>query len=174
MQLVTPKTAGTLALITGIAVSGCTKNPAPPGEAARQAPAALVTAAEPTHMKASHRRVKAAGQLGPGAGTLVISIEPPAKAKLTEGAPLSVVAHGEHLKFPKRIKTKLDKSSLPIRLPIVVADGATGPAEVSLTYYWCTEGNEAACRPERTKLTVDLDLTGDAPGGEAHFTHRPM
>ncbi len=170
-----PSVALFLAGSVSAGLSGCAKHPAPPGggEAAglTRAPAAL---ALPSKAPAGRAHVKATGQLGPGPGTLVISIAPPPKAKLTEGSPLSVVARGEHLSFPKRIKTKLSKAGLPIRLPIVVADGAMGPAEVDLTYYWCTEGNEAACRPERAKLVVDLDLSGDAPGGEAHLVHRPM
>jgi hypothetical protein len=118
------------------------------------------------------RRIAARGQLGPGRGTLVIAIEPPPSSKLTAGAPLAVEARGEHLSFPETIKRPLDPEKLPIRLPIDVTDGALGPAYVKLSFYWCVDGNAAACRPERVELRVDLDLSGDAPGGEAFFIYR--
>ena len=121
--------------------------------------------------QATAKRVRAIGQLGPGRGTLVISLEPPKSGTLTEGAPLSVEARGDHLTFPARVRESLDSRRLPLRVPIDVADGALGPAEVDLSYYWCGHEEGAACHPERVKLIVELDMTGDAPGGEAHLTH---
>jgi hypothetical protein len=120
----------------------------------------------------AQRRIAARGQLGPGPGTLVLALEPPPSSKLTDGAPLVVEARGEHLSFPETIKRPLEPEKLPIRLPIVVSDGALGPAYVKLSFYWCVDGNAAACRPERVELTVDLDMTGDAPGGEAFVNYR--
>lgn len=134
--------------------------------AATAAPAAAASPAQTTA-----QRVRAVGQLGPGRGTLVISLAPPKSGKLTEGAPLSVEARGAHLSFPAAIRENLDSKRLPLRLPIDVTDGAMGPAEVDLSYYWCGHEEGAACRPERVKLVVELDTTGDAPGGEAHLTH---
>ena len=61
---------------------------------------------------------------------------------------------------------------MPLRLPIDVADGATGPALVEVSYYWCTDGNTAACRREQAHLNVDLDLSGASEGGEAHLTYQ--
>jgi hypothetical protein len=61
---------------------------------------------------------------------------------------------------------------MPLRLPIDVADGATGPARLELTYYWCTDGDDAACTRERAHLDVELDLTGSGAGGEALLTYR--
>jgi hypothetical protein len=61
---------------------------------------------------------------------------------------------------------------MPLRLPIDVADGATGPARLELTYYWCTDGDDAACTREQAHLDVELDLTGSDAGGEAHLTYR--
>lgn len=104
---------------------------------------------------------------------LIIDLAPPPGAKLTEGAPLKVTASGEHLRFPQSLSTKLDPAALPIRLPVDVADGATGSAEVDLSYYYCTSGDDGSCQPEHAYLTVELDLTGDAAGGEAHFRHSP-
>jgi hypothetical protein len=43
---------------------------------------------------------------------------------------------------------------------------------VDVTYYWCTEGNEAACRREHASLAVELDLTGASAGGEAHLSYK--
>jgi hypothetical protein len=147
---------------------GCSKK-APPEAGAATAPAVAREQIGP----AVHRgHVKAVGQLGPGLGTLVISLAPPKGGKLTEGSPLVVEARGEHLGFPKRLKTKLSFDELPLRVPVDVADGATGPAYVKLSYFWCGTGDEKACRPERAELVVDLDTTGDAPGGEAHLVHR--
>ena len=123
----------------------------------------------------AERRVvhtKAHGQLGPGRGTLLVGLEPPEGGKLTAGAPFSVEATGEHLKFPKKVRASLDPAKLPVRLPVDVVDGATGPARVKLSFYWCKTGDEAACTPERVELVVALDLTGDAAGGEAFVSYR--
>lgn len=117
--------------------------------------------------------VKADGQLGPGKGTIVITLQPPPEAELTKDGPLVVKASGDGLHFPERIKTHLDPDKLPIRLPVVVDDGATGPAHIDLTYYWCSHGKHASCNPEHAHLLVALDLNGDGPGGEAYFTHTP-
>lgn len=150
----------------GLAVTACDRRKVHE----HQAFAAVDT--EPAEAPAAARHVRAVGQLGPGRGTLVVSLEPPKNGKLTSGAPLSVEARGEHLKFPARIEAKLDPDKLPLRIPVDVADGATGPAHVKLHYYWCGIGEGSACRPERAELVVELDTTGDAAGGEAHLTHR--
>ena len=117
--------------------------------------------------------MKANGQLGPGRGTLIIDIQPPKGAELTEGAPFRLSAKGSDLTFPEAINTKLQLTDLPARLPLDVADGAQGPVELDLTYYYCTKGNDASCRPERAKVTVEIDLSGSSAGGEAHLIHRP-
>lgn len=117
--------------------------------------------------------VKAIGQLGPGKGTLIVDIKAPAGAELTEGAPFFVSAKGADLKFPHVIDTKLELAKLPARLPLVVADGAQGPVELDLTYYYCTKGDHGSCRPERAKLQVEIDMTGGGEGGEAHLVHKP-
>lgn len=117
--------------------------------------------------------VKATGQLGPGRGTLIVDIKAPAGAELTEGAPFRVSAKGMDLTFPHEIDTTLDLESLPARLPLDVADGAVGPIELDLTYYYCTKGDDGSCRPERAKLSVEIDTTGAGAGGEAHLVHRP-
>lgn len=116
--------------------------------------------------------IKAEGQLGPGAGVLLIDIGAPAGAKLTLDAPVTARASGGiGLGFPEGLSGPLGQHELPLRLPIVVADGATGPAQVELSYFWCTDGAEAACRRELALLSVDLDLTGSGAGGEAHLRH---
>lgn len=117
--------------------------------------------------------VKASGQLGPGRGTLIVDIKAPEGAELTEGAPFRVSARGADLTFPKEIDTKLDSSKLPVRLPLDVADGAQGPVELDVSYYFCTNGDDGSCQPERAKLRVEIDLTGGGPGGEAHLVHKP-
>jgi hypothetical protein len=144
------------------------------GLCSRKAPVdgpATASSAPPSD-RVSTRHLAARGQLGPGKGSLLIALEPPAGAKLTAGAPVSVEARGEHLSFPKRLRTPLDPSKLPLRIPIEVTDGALGPALVKLSFYWCQEGAAAACRPERVELVVDLDLSGDAAGGEALLTYK--
>jgi len=118
-------------------------------------------------------RVRAEGQLGPGINTLFIDIAPPDGAKLTLESPLSVRGSGGiGLEFPNRLSGPLSTHSMPLRLPIDVSDGATGPARLELTYYWCTDGNEAACQREQAHLDVELDLSGSAAGGEAHLSYR--
>jgi len=137
----------------------------PKATAVAEAPAA---AARPplTHLKAE-------GQLGPGSGVLLIDLAPPAGAKLTLDAPVSALGSGGiGLDFPRRLNGPLGQQGMPLRLPIEVADGATGPAQVEVSYYWCTDGNEAACRRELAVLSIDLDLTGSSAGGEAHLSHR--
>ncbi len=117
--------------------------------------------------------VKAEGQLGPGRGTLVLEIQPPEGAKLTEGAPLRLSGKGKDVTFPEKLDAPLDLSRLPLRFPLDVADGAQGPVELDLTYHYCTKGDRGSCRPLRQKLTVDIDMSGSAAGGEAHLIHRP-
>ncbi len=117
--------------------------------------------------------VKASGQLGPGRGTLIVDIKAPEGAELTEGAPFRVSAKGADLTFPKEIDTKLDLADLPVRLPLDVADGAQGPVELDLTYYYCSKGDDGSCRPERAKLSVEIDMSGGGEGGEAHLIHQP-
>lgn len=117
--------------------------------------------------------VRAEGQLGPGGGVLFIDLAPPAGAKLTLDAPLSVRGGGGiGLGFPRPLSGPLGEHRLPLRMPIDVLDGATGPAELQISYYWCTDGNEAACRREQARLRVELDLTGGSAGGEAHLSYR--
>jgi hypothetical protein len=118
--------------------------------------------------------LRAEGQLGPGRGVLLIDLAPPAGAKLTLDAPLSARGSGGiGLGFPSRLSGPLSAQTLPLRLPIEVADGATGPAQVELSYFWCTDGNEAACRREQARLNIDLDLSGSGAGGEAHLSYQP-
>jgi hypothetical protein len=118
-------------------------------------------------------QVRAEGQLGPGSNTLFIDIAAPEGAKLTLDSPLSVRGSGGiGLSFPRRLSGTLSAHPMPLRLPIEVSDGATGPARVEVTYYWCTDGNEAACRREQAFLNVELDLTGANAGGEAHLSYK--
>ena len=117
--------------------------------------------------------LRAEGQLGPGSTTLFIDIAPPDGAKLTLDSPVSVRGSGGiGLSFPRRLGGTLGENPMPLRFPIQVADGATGPVEVEVSYYWCTDGNEAACRREQARLNVELDLTGSDAGGEAHLSYR--
>jgi len=121
------------------------------------------------------QHVRAEGQLGPGGGTLLIDLSPPKGAKLTLDAPLSARGSGGiGLDFPRHLGGPLGGHDLPLRLPIQVEDGATGPALVELSYFWCTDGNEAACRREQARLSIDLDLTGSAAGGEAHVSYQAL
>jgi hypothetical protein len=146
------------------------------GSLASAASAQAAQAAGPTaraEKEIPEVRIRAEGQLGPGGGVLLIDLAPPAGASLTMDAPFSAKGSGGiGLEFPKRISGPLGAQRLPLRLPIEVADGATGPAQVELTYYWCTDGNEAACRREQTRLNIELDLSGSGAGGEAHLSYR--
>jgi hypothetical protein len=165
-----------MALLSGpLALQAGCRSPAatpPPAErAAKTAPTAL--AGDPDQPVPSH--VRAQGQLGPGQGVILIDLAAPNGAKLTLDAPVS--AHGSGgigLGFPRRLTGPLGQQGMPLRLPVEVQDGATGPAQVELSYYWCTDGNEAACRRELALLTIDLDLTGSGDGGEAHLSHHPL
>ena len=145
---------------------------APPGEP-RVAVGAPVAAAPVALDEPVRSHVHADGQLGPGAGVLLIDLAAPQGAKLTLDAPVSARGSGGiGLSFPHRLTGPLSQQGLPLRLPIEVADGATGPAQVELSYYWCTEGNQAACRRELALLSIDLDLSGSGAGGEAHLSHK--
>jgi DNA-binding beta-propeller fold protein YncE/peroxiredoxin len=125
-------------------------------------------------------RLMAAGRLGPGRGTLIVDIAPPLGGKLTDGAPLSVLASssGKGLAFPqpkmraKFGKDESGKDALPLRLPIDVAPDADGSALIELAYFWCTTSDAGACIPVHATLEVALDLQGDGPGGEARIQHR--
>jgi hypothetical protein len=149
------------------------------GSSARPEPVAEAKAASPAAREAREAakdepplRVRAEGQLGPGANVLFIDIAPPEGAKLTLDSPLTVRGSGGiGLRFPSRLSGPLSSHSMPLRLPIDVSDGATGPARVEVTYYWCSDGNEAACRREQAALDVELDLTGAGAGGEAHLSY---
>ncbi|HSC87173.1 MAG TPA: hypothetical protein VLC09_07885 [Polyangiaceae bacterium] len=129
-----------------------------PSQAAVEPPARLVHA-------------RADGQLGPGRGTLLVDLVPEPGSKLSEGSPLQVQARGQDLSFPEAIRTELSRARLPLRLPVVVSDGAAGPAELTLSYYTCRSGPDAVCRRERSRIVVELDLSGSAEGGEAHLVH---
>lgn len=140
------------------------------GEAA---PAPAEPAKDDDGAKGATQHIRAEGQLGPGENTLYIDLAPPAGAKLTLESPVNVRGSGGiGLEFPRRLSGPLGSHPMPLRLPIDVADGATGPARLELTYYWCTEGNEAACRREQAHLDVELDLSGSGAGGEAHLSYR--
>ena len=153
-------------LVGLVSIVGCDKHREEPTPAAKTA--ATTTATTPSQVRAN-------GQLGPGAGTLLIDLKPPAGAELTEDAPVTVTAKslGEGLTFPKPYRGKLKVDDLPIRLPVEVADGTVADAEVRVSYYYCTKGHRGQCRAERATLHVDLDLTGDAAGGEAYVSHGP-
>ncbi|MEZ4373586.1 MAG: hypothetical protein R3B07_22380 [Polyangiaceae bacterium] len=115
--------------------------------------------------------VKAQGQLGPGKGTVFIGLEPPSGAKLTAGSPVVIEASGEGLKFPSKLKTQMEPGS-PVALPVEVDESSPGKAQIKLSYYWCHSGDSGQCVREHAELAVSLDLTGDAPGGEAFFSYR--
>lgn len=150
--------------------SGCDRGPSPALEAKPEVQVASVRVEMPEPVT---RSVKASGQLGPGRGTLIVDIKAPDGAELTEGAPLRVKAVGADVSFPQEINTKLRASDLPARLPLDVADGAQGPIQVDLSFYFCERGDKGSCRPERAKLNVEIDMNGGAAGGEAHLVHKP-
>lgn len=158
--------------------AGCrsqTATPPPVERSAKTAPAAPPPAVgrAPAAEEAVVSHVRAQGQLGPGAGVILIDLAAPEGAKLTLDAPMSARGSGGiGLAFPRRLTGPLGQQGMPLRLPVQVEDGATGPAQVELSYYWCTDGNEAACRRELAVVNIDLDLTGSGDGGEAHLSHR--
>jgi hypothetical protein len=146
---------------------------APPSPPAAATPTPDGTSAEPDRHDVPAVNARAEGQLGPGRGTVLIDIQPPDGAKLNREAPLSARATGgTGLAFPERFRGPLGEHELPLRLPVAVQDGATGPAEVELSYYWCGEAEETACQRETARLSLALDLTGDGAGGEAYLQHR--
>jgi hypothetical protein len=171
-----PLAARSLAAL--LLLASCQSQPMPQPASEQPAGPAPSVADRPEPKRAPKEEVvpvhlRAEGQLGPGKNTLFIDIAPPDGAKLTLESPLSVRGSGGiGLDFPRRLSGPLSSHPMPLRLPIDVADGATGPARLELTYYWCTEGNEAACSREQAHLDVELDLTGSAAGGEAHLTYR--
>lgn len=115
----------------------------------------------------------AQGQLGPGRGHLLVDLQAPPQAKLTLDAPASAQGRaGMGLSFPQPIQGTLGELELPLRIPVLVEDGASGPAELEVSYYWCGEDAKATCRRESVRLSIGLDLTGDSPGGEAHLAYR--
>lgn len=127
------------------------------------------SAPEPTRSVAT---LRANGQLGPGRGTLLLGLEVPEMVELSAGAPLRVSGRSNAIAFPEKIRTQLDPKALPLRIPVDVADGATGPIWLDLTFYYCTKGDSASCLPENVRFSVDLDLSGEHPGGEALITYR--
>jgi hypothetical protein len=168
--------AATLPAALALLLASCQSKPTPPAPEPPEPSAAnspRATKERATKEEVSPVRIVAEGQLGPGENTLFIDIAPPDGAKLTLESPLSVRGSGGiGLEFPHRLSGPLSSHAMPLRLPIDVADGATGPARLELTYYWCTEGNEAACSREQAHLDVELDLTGSTAGGEAHLSYR--
>lgn len=120
-------------------------------------------------------QVRAVGQLGPGAATLLLDVALPVDGKLTVGAPVSLSAEvvGSGIAVPqKKIRHTLKGDTLPLRLPLTISPGAQATLRLHFNYYWCTSGDTAACIPERTVLDVQLDLSGTA-GGEAKVIHHP-
>lgn len=157
------------AALASIAVAGCQER----GQRDR-APVAAAKPGGEEHTMA-RRTVSAHGQLGPGHNTLFVDLAPPKGGSLTEGSPVEIVGHDTELglTFPKPVKTTLSKSALPVRLPIEVADGAVGPAELDVSYYWCGHGDRSSCVREKARLEVALDLSGSAGGGEASIEYAP-
>jgi hypothetical protein len=164
-----------------ILAAACQAAPASrPSEAEPSRPPALEPAAAkavvpraPASDETKRVHVHAEGQLGPGSNTLFIDLLAPAGAKLTLESPLSVRGGGGiGLGFPKHLSGALGGHPMPLRLPIEVADGATGPAQVEVSYYWCSDGNAAACQREQARIDVELDLSGSGAGGEAHLSYR--
>lgn len=115
--------------------------------------------------------VKAEGQLGPGKGTLYIGLEPPAGAKLTAGSPVVIEAEGAGLKFPEKLKARMEPGS-PVAVPVEVDESSPGKAKIKLSYYWCHASDSGQCVREHADLAVLLDLSGDSAGGEAFFSYR--
>jgi hypothetical protein len=152
-----------------VMLAGCNRGQAEPAPELDAPPALSAMLKAP--LKVHH--VKAHGQLGPGRGTLILDLKAPSGGKLTVGAPLVVRGKSEYVKLPRELKTKLKEKDLPLYLPIDVADGAFGPVELEVSYYWCSTGDSASCRPERARLFVDLDLSGSSEGGEAHLSYGP-
>lgn len=151
---------------------GCARQNTSTSEAGAPAAAPNTTEAAPPPA-ANPVAVHAQGQLGIGLNHLYIDLQPPKGAKLTPDAPVSIRASGGiGLTFPQELHGPLGSHPLPLRLPIEVADGATGPARLELAYFWCTEGAEAVCRREQALLNVDLDLSGTSAGGEAQLKHK--
>jgi len=151
-----------------LALTGCSKMDDRP----REHPAALPAASAASARSRPVRHVRATGQLGPGQGVILLDLKAPEGSKLNAGSPLAIEARGQHLHFGPRQSGPLDPAELPVRLPVRVEDGALGPAEIDVSYYYCSNDG-ASCRPERVTLVVDLDLSGPAEGGEAHLVHRP-
>jgi hypothetical protein len=147
------------------------RDPAPTPSAKAGETTALVAAAPPAAVAPVH--VNASGQLGPGNGWLLLDIDAPAGGKLTLDAPVLLSGtNAAGLEFTSSLSGPLKQHTLPLRLPVKVADGANGPATLDLSYFWCGETDEATCRREQARLVVALDLTGDAPGGEAHLNYQ--
>jgi hypothetical protein len=166
------KTSATLLACAAALTCGCARQNASTSEAG--APAAVASAANTAAVPAPNPvAVRAQGQLGIGLNHLYIDLQAPKGAKLTPDAPVSIRASGGiGLSFPQELNGPLGSHPLPLRLPIEVADGATGPARLELAYFWCTEGDEAVCRREQALLNVDLDLSGAGAGGEAQLKHK--
>lgn len=161
-----------LLIASGSALSCQSERPSSDPAPASTSRAPRAVAAKVPAVEATLVHLRAEGQLGPGAGTLLIDVAAPRGAKLTLDAPVSVRASGGiGLSFPKVLSGPLTNHALPLRLPVDVADGATGPVRVELSYFWCTDGNEAACQRERADLVVALDLSGGSAGGEAHVSY---
>lgn len=112
--------------------------------------------------------VTAHGQLGPGQGTLLVMLEPPKGAKLSEGAPYKLTGQAQGIQF-ETVRGKLDPNEPTLRLPVVVGEGADEAAQIDLKFSWCAPNR---CVREKAQVSVKLDLSGDAEGGEAFFTYR--
>jgi hypothetical protein len=152
--------------------ASCQRQEKAPAPAADHGQHLLQAAAAPAPEAPAPVNVRAQGQLGIGLGHIYIEIEPPRGAKLTPDAPISVKGSGGiGLRFPQELRGPLSANEQPLKLPIEVADGATGPARVEVNYFWCSEGDSATCRREQALLDVALDLSGAHPGGEAAIRH---
>jgi hypothetical protein len=144
----------------------------PATASAREAPRRGQDPAAAADVPAGYVVVTGRGRLGLGPGTLIIQLLPPAGGTLTEGAPLRLEGRADHISFPPPLETRLQTKKLPLKIEIDVHPGATGPALIDLSYYWCSEGDSSACRAEHAKLAVKLDVTGASPGGRVHVEHR--
>ena len=121
---------------------------------------------------AARTPIAAAGRFGVGSNTLSITPVAPAGAKIADGSPLVVEIRGAAgIEAPARTRIEMAAGAVPLRIPVQVSAGSSGPIQVDLSFYWCTSGDSTACVPERARLDVTVDLSGPAPG-DASVVHQ--
>ena len=63
-----------------------------------------------------------------------------------------------------RVRQTIGEAPLALEIPLVVNAAGEVRARVDVHWFWCNEGDAAACNPVAARLTVSMKAGTGAPG----------